>query len=213
MEKIIYDKFDKHEISALPRVLFDGRVIVINTENEAAKAVDYLLSADVLGIDTETRPSFKKGHVHDVALLQVSTHDTCFLFRLNLIGMSDSVVRLLEDRSIPKIGLSLKDDIHSLLKRKEFNPGNFIDIQSHVSEIGIEDMSLQKLYANFFHQKVSKSMRLTNWEADVLSEGQKLYAATDAWACIKIYEELCRLERTGEYKLVHSENEKTLGNV
>lgn len=202
MEKIIYSKFDKSDIVALPRAVFDGRIFVINTEAEAEKAVAYLLEQDILGVDTETRPSFKKGQRHNVALLQVSTHDTCFLFRLNLIGMPPAIIRLLEDINVPKIGLSLHDDILSLHKRADFTPGNFIDLQQHVGELGVKDLSLQKLYANFFHQKISKTVRLSNWETDVLSDSQKTYAATDAWACIKIYEELMRLERTGDYKLV-----------
>lgn len=208
MRKIIYNKFDKHDITALPKVLFSGRIIVINTAAEAEKAVDYLMSQKILGIDTETRPSFKKGQTHNVALLQVSTHDTCFLFRLNLTGITPAIIRLLEDPSIPKIGLSLRDDINSLHKRADFHPGNFIDLQKHVCELGVEELSLQKLYANFFHQKISKSVRLSNWESDVLSERQKLYAATDAWACINIYEELCRLEKTGDYELVKIEENK-----
>ena len=205
MGKVIYSKFDKQNISSLPRAVFEGRIFVINTADEAEKAVRYLLSQDILGVDTETRPSFRKGQSHEVALLQVSTHDTCFLFRLNLIGMTPSIITLLEDRKVPKIGLSLRDDMLSLHKRADFTPGNFIDLQKHVGELGVEDLSLQKLYANFFHKKISKSVRLSNWETDVLSDSQKLYAATDAWACINIYEELCRLEETGDYRLIKAE--------
>lgn len=202
MDKILYNKFDKKGISELPVAKFEGRIFVVNTTEEAAKAVDFLLTHSILGIDTETRPSFKKGRIHEVALLQVSTHEICFLFRLNLIGMCAPVIRLLEDTSIPKIGLSLHDDIFMLHRRGDFTPGHFIDLQKHVGEVGVEDLSLQKLYANFFHQKISKSARLSNWEADILSDKQKVYAATDAWACIMIYEELCRLEETGEYQLL-----------
>lgn len=213
MDKIIYTKFDKGAISALPRELFGGRIFVITTSAEAQKAVDYLLSQTILGIDTETRPSFKKGHTNTVSLLQISTHDTCFLFRLNLIGITDALKKLLEDTTVPKIGLSLHDDIMSLHKRADFVPGNFIDLQDHVSELGIEDLSLQKIYANFFHKKISKSAQLINWDADVLTERQKLYAATDAWACIMIYEELCRLEDTGDYKLIVKDKEEKPYNV
>ena len=208
MEKVIYNKFDKKDIAALPRAVFGGRIFVITTAAEAEKAVEYLLTQDILGVDTETKPSFKKGRAYEVALLQVSTHDTCFLFRLNLIGMTPAVIRLLEDVKVPKIGLSLRDDILSLHRRADFVPGNFIDLQKHVCELGVEDLSLQKLYANFFHEKISKTVRLSNWESDVLSESQKLYAATDAWACINIYEELLRLEETGEYKLVKTDEQK-----
>ena len=209
MKKTIYSKFDKSKIGELPRVLFKGRVVVILTERDAEKAVRYLLSQPILGLDTETRPSFKKGMMHQVSLLQVSSHDVCFLFRLNQIGMSMSVKQLLEDTTVPKVGLSLRDDLNSLHKLGDFNAGNFIDLQDHVREIGVEDMSLQKLYANFFGQRISKREQLTNWEADVLQDKQKLYAATDAWSCIMLYEELMRLERTGEYFLVKSEETKS----
>jgi ribonuclease D len=207
MKKIIYNKFDKALIATLPRVLFEGRIVVVLTEREAAKAVDYLLSQPILGVDTETRPSFKKGRIHRVALLQVSSREVCFLFRLNQLGLSPSVKRLLEDTTVPKIGLSLRDDLSSLHKLGDFNAGNFIDLQDHVREIGVEDLSLQKLYANFFAQKISKREQLTNWEADILQDKQKLYAATDAWSCIQLYEELMRLEQTGDYELITVTND------
>jgi ribonuclease D len=137
-----------------------------------------------------------------VALLQVSTKDTCFLFRLNYTDLTPAIIRLLEDTKVPKIGLSLHDDIHSLKARKDFTPGNFIDLQKHVNEIGVEDLSLQKLYANLMGQRISKTQRLSNWESDILQERQKRYAATDAWACIMLYEELLRLKTTGDYTLI-----------
>lgn len=209
MMKTIYNKFDKAKISTLPRVLFKGRIVVVLTERDADKAVRYLLSQPILGVDTETRPSFKKGQMHQVALLQVSSYDVCFLFRLNQLGLSPSVKRLLEDKQVPKIGLSLRDDLLSLHKLGDFNAGYFIDLQDHMREIGVEDLSLQKLYANFFSQKISKREQLTNWEADILQDKQKLYAATDAWSCIMLYEELQRLEQTGDYELIKVDNDET----
>lgn len=206
MSKVIYNKYDKTKIGTLPRVNFEGRIVVVLNEREAEKAVHYLLSQPLLGVDTETRPSFKKGQMHHVALLQVSSHDVCFLFRLNQMGLSPSVKRLLEDEKVPKIGLSLRDDLHSLRTLGDFETGNFIDLQDHVREIGVEDLSLQKLYANFFGLRISKREQLTNWEADILNDKQKMYAATDAWTCIMLYEELMRLEQTGDYQLVKSED-------
>lgn len=212
MKKVIYNKIDKRSISNLPKVLFPGRIVVVTTENDADKAVDFLLAQPILGVDTETRPAFKKGISHKVALLQVATHDICFLFRLNYTGITTSILKLLEDTTVPKIGLSLHDDIMSMHRRADFKPGNFIDLQKHVGEIGIEDLSLQKLYANFFGQKISKSQRLSNWEADILTQQQKNYAATDAWACIMLYEELLKLEDTGDYELVvKPEEEQRVG--
>jgi ribonuclease D len=208
MKKTIYNKFAKQLIGKLPIVVFKGRIVVVLSASEADKAVDYLLSQPILGVDTETRPSFRKGTRYTVSLLQVSSHDVCFLFRLKHTGMAPSIIRLLEDTTVPKVGLSLKDDILALHHVASFKPGNFIDLQKHVKEIGVEDMSLQKLYANLFGQKISKGQQLTNWEADILTERQKLYAATDAWTCIMLYEELQRLKATNDYELVTVEEEK-----
>jgi len=199
--QIIYDKYSKEKLSTLPRVLFEGRIILVLNEREAEKAVNYLLSQPILGFDTETRPTFRKGVTHQVALLQVSTHDTCFLFRLCRTGLCAPIIRLLEDTTITKVGLSLKDDFFNLKHRKQFQPGTFIEIQNEVKTLGIEDASLQKIYANLFGQRISKGQQLTNWEADVLTEAQQRYAATDAWACIKIHEKVEELIRTNDYEL------------
>lgn len=207
MPKTIYNKYDKKLIPSLPTAQFDGRIIVILTKGETEKAVNYLLSQPILGFDTETRPTFRKGEHHKVALLQVSTPDTCFLFRLNHTGLTPALIRLLEDNTVPKMALSWHDDVNGLQRLKQFNPGHFIDIQQLVKELGVEDMSLQKLYANLFGQKISKRQQLSNWEADILSTPQKLYAATDAWACINLYNEIVRLKETGNYKLIVQEEE------
>ena len=198
----LYNKFDKKSIPDLPRVTFQGKIVVVLNEEEANKAVEYLLSADILGIDSEARPVFKKGQHHKVALLQVSTRDICFLFRLNLIGMPPCIIRLLEDTTVLKVGLSLHDDFMMLHQRADFKKGRFIDLQDIVSQFGIEDLSLQKLYANLFHERITKRQQLSNWEAPVLTEQQKTYAATDAWTCIQIYERLQELRKTQNYETV-----------
>lgn len=207
MKKQIAAKFDKKQIPSLPRIVFEGRVIVVISAQEAECAVDFLLAQPILGIDTETRPSFKKGTIHKVALLQVSTTDICFLFRLNHIGMAAPIVRLLEDTTVPKVGLSLHDDLLMLHKLGPFTTGLFIDLQDCVKKMGVEDMSLQKLFANFFGQRISKAQQLSNWEADVLSDKQKSYAATDAWTCILLYNEWKRLVETDGYELIKNEED------
>lgn len=213
MKKVIYSKYDKARIQQLPRALFEGRIEVVLSENDAKKAVGYLLTQPIIGVDTETRPSFRKGVKYYVSLLQVSTRDICFLFRLKHTKMCEPIIRLLEDTTVPKIGLSLHDDIHQLHEVAQFVPGKFIDLQQEVKELGVEDLSLQKLFANFFGHKISKGQRLTNWEADVLSEGQKRYAATDAWACVLLYEEMQRLKATNDYELIKEELENVQENI
>ena len=202
MKKTIYNKFDKATINALPLVEYPHKINVILNEYEAERAVEYLLTCDILGVDTETKPAFRRGQNHKVALLQVATRDQCFLFRLNHLGMPQSLIKLLSNRMVPMVGLSWHDDIISLHRRAEFTHGWFIDIQDIIGNLGIEDKSLQKLYANLFGEKISKRQRLTNWEADVLTDKQKEYAAIDAWACINLYDEIMRLMATKDYDLI-----------
>lgn len=209
--KSIKNKITKAEVAGLPKVQFEGRIFVVYTEADADKAVDYLKTCQMVGVDTETRPSFKRGTTHKVALLQIASTDTCFLFRLNRIGMPESLQEFLADDTL-KIGLSLKDDFMMLRKRKDVHAeeGNWIELQDYVGRFGIEDRSLQKIYANLFGQKISKSQRLSNWEAEILTESQMKYAATDAWACVEIYNCLAEMERTGDYEIIKVEEPQNL---
>ena len=195
------DDIDKDELKELPKTVFPGRIYVIQSEAETEKAVAYLQSRPVIGIDSETRPSFTKGQSHKVALLQISSEECCFLFRLNMTGLTQPLVDLLENPAVIKVGLSLKDDFMMLHKRAPFTQQSCIELQDYVRQFGIQDKSLQKIYAILFKEKISKSQRLSNWEADVLSDGQKQYAATDAWACLNIYNLLQELKQTGDWEV------------
>lgn len=185
---------EKSEVAQMPNTLFSGRIITIDTPDDAEKAVLALSRESIVGIDTETRPSFRKGVHYNVSLLQISTLEICFLFRLNRIGIPTPLIELLENNGITKVGLSLHDDYQALNKRKRFTPANFLDLQKYVTRFGIEEKGLQKMYAIVFGERISKSQQLTNWDADVLTDKQKLYAATDAWACLRIYHHLKNLE-------------------
>lgn len=198
----LYIRTDKTVIPTLPRYAYEGKIVVVRGEIEAARAVSVLRRAPILGIDTETRPAFRRGAAHPVALLQVASEELCFLFRINETGFLPCLVSLLSDPDVLKVGLSLHDDFHMLrLRCPSFEPAGCIDLQNYAGEMGIEDKSLQKLYANVFHKRISKSARLSNWEADVLSDSQKVYAATDAVTCIQLYKELKKLRDTKEYEL------------
>ena len=140
--KIIFTSFEKKTINSLPRILFPGNMIVIDKAEDTDAAVEYLLGQDILGVDTETRPSFSKGMHFQVSLLQVSTRDTCYLFRLHLTGMTPAIIRFLEDKKVPKVGLSWHDDLLQLHRRCDFKPGYFIELQDVAKKFGIKDMSL-----------------------------------------------------------------------
>ena len=180
----------KEEIAQLEQETFKGEIHVIDHLKQVPEAVNHLMKHPTLGFDTETRPAFKRGQVHKVALMQLSTEEDCFLFRLNKIGYPDSLEAIVVDQKIRKIGLSLRDDFAAIRKRSGLSPQNFIDLQSYVDKFGIEVNSLQKIYALLFEKKISKNQRLSNWEAPTLSPAQQSYAAIDAWACLRIYKYL-----------------------
>lgn len=177
----------KQQLAALPPAHFSGTIVVVETAIAADSAVEELRKANLIGFDTETRPSFKKGQNYDVALLQLSCLDTCYLFRLNKIGMPSSLKDLLEDPEKTKVGLSIHDDFRNLRKAYEFTPEGFIELQTYATKWNIIDKSLTKLYAILFGKRLSKAQRLSNWETEQLSESQQHYAALDAYACTKIY--------------------------
>ena len=198
----LFVKTDKSFIAQLPRFTFEGNIVIVQSEKEALRAVEILSKSDIVGFDTETRPSFHKGVMHKVALLQIATYEICFLFRLNMIGLPECIIDFLSNPNILKVGLSLKDDWAALKHRQQFTPMNYIDLQNVAAEMGIQDMSLQKLYANIFRMRISKNARLSNWEADVLTDAQKIYAATDAYTSLQLYDEMISLKDSGLFEWV-----------
>ena len=186
----------KETVAEMPVVECPVGITVVDTPPLARMALRELTRAKVVGFDTETRPSFHRGRLHNVALMQLSTADHCFLFRLNRLGISEGLRHFLEDPEIIKIGLSVHDDF-SVMRRlvDDLDPQGFIDLQEYVKFFHINDISLQKIYAIVFGEKISKNQRLTNWEAEELTEPQQKYAAIDAWACLRLYRTL----RSGEF--------------
>ncbi len=180
----------KEQLAEMPAVSFPGKITVVDTYEVAEQAISDLRRAGMIGFDTETKPSFRKGQCNTVSLIQLSTDEHCYLFRIKHTGMIEPLIDLLEDESVTKIGLSLRDDFHVLHVISEFTPRGFIDLQDMVHDHQIHDISLQKIYGILFGKRISKSQRLSNWEARELSPGQQQYASIDAWACLKIYRHL-----------------------
>lgn len=174
----------------MPVAQFQGEITLIDTPEDVRIAVLELEKEKIIGFDTETKPSFRKGHANNVALMQLSTIDRCFLFRLNKVGIGDDISRLMANPDVMKIGLSVHDDFHVMHRSSQVEPRGFVELQSMVKDYHIEDTSLQKIYAIIFGEKISKGQRLTNWEAETLTPQQQKYAATDAWACLRIYNHL-----------------------
>lgn len=179
----------QEELMKLPLYAYDGGVVCVDTLEKFHQVKDELFLEPLWGFDTETKPCFKKGVANrkNVALLQLSSREKTYIFRLSLIGMPKELCDFLSSDRFTKIGLSSRDDIKGLQKLSPFTPAGFIDLQSIAPNYGIEEKSLRKMAAIVLGIRISKSQQLSNWESDVLTEKQILYAATDSWVTRLIY--------------------------
>lgn len=185
-------RIDKEQVNRLPVVRFEGEVVIVNTPISLQAAMAYLNGCSVVGVDTETRPSFIAGQQYPTALVQISTEQRCYLFQLRLLGFPKELAQFFANPSICKVGLAFTDDLRGLQRLHSFRPANCVDIQHIVHNYGILELGLQKIFAILFGKKISKSQQLTNWENAVLTPEQARYASTDAWATLLIYKELQR---------------------
>lgn len=182
------------QTAALDSAHFDGEIIVVERDEQIQDVCRDLSAQKIIGFDTETRPSFKAGVTNKVALLQLSTRKRCYLIRLCRTRLHNSLLKILSNPNIIKIGADVAGDIRSLHALRHFNESGFVDLQHIACRWGIEEKSLRKLSAIVLGQRVSKAQRLSNWEAGKLTPQQQMYAATDAWVCIKIYDKLMETE-------------------
>ena len=186
------------EMEKLPLAGFQGEIQVIDKKGlKYLRALDYLNRQQVIGFDTETRPTFSPTQKsYGVSLLQLSGPDKAFLFRVKLMGGIPKQLRaILSDADIIKVGAAVTDDVRGLEKYDDFPPRGFVDLQKIVWEYGIRDKAVKKMAANILGIKISKTQQLSNWEAETLSEAQQAYAATDAWVCREMYLKLMNSEK------------------
>lgn len=185
------ENISNEDVNLLSTVQFEGDIFVVTTPEQQKEAVDYLASCKIIGFDTESKPTFKKGVKDKISLVQLSSEDRAYLFRISKEPLIKDVLMLLQSSEILKIGLALSDDIKRIaVASKRFTPRGFIDLQKIVSNYGIKELGLKKISGIVLGSKISKAQRLSNWNAVTLTEAQKRYAATDAWVCVEIYKNL-----------------------
>ena len=184
-ENITVEELAEHELS-----WFKGEIVLVDNLETFYEVFPRLLVSDLLGFDTETRPTFKKGKKNEVSLIQLSTGDLACLFRINKMGIPDELADLLSDPFVIKAGVAVHDDIRFLKGVRKFTPEGFIDLQNFVKDYGILSSGLKKLAAIVLGFRISKRQQVTDWEAEELTEAQQIYAATDAWVCHQIFKKL-----------------------
>jgi ribonuclease D len=183
-------EISKEQVAGLDLIQYEGPIQLIDSREAFDDAIGTLARTQVLGIDTETRPSFKKGKLYPTSLIQLSTLDQAWIIRVSRIGYPKELLDLLS-REVPlKVGLSLHDDLRRLRSDFQFEPRGFLDLQQYVEAFRIEEKGLKKLSGIVLGRRISKSQQVSNWDADLLTEAQLRYAATDAWICLMIYYKL-----------------------
>jgi ribonuclease D len=184
------NEISKEEVDALELIQYDGPIEVIDTPEAFEEAVRIISRQPLLGFDTETRPSFKKGKVYPTSLIQLATLEQAWILRVSRIGYPRALLKILSDELPMKIGLGLQDDIRRLRADFQFEPMGFLDLQHYVPAFKIDEKGLKKISGIVLKRRISKSQQVSNWDADELTEAQLRYAATDAWICLKIYHRL-----------------------
>jgi ribonuclease D len=166
---------------------FPGEIIMVNSDLEIASALDLLRSEPFIGFDTETKPSFRKGEVYQVSLLQLSSPDHAILFRLHSLKDFSLIKAFFEDQNYKKIGVAIRDDIKALQKTFPFEPKGFVELADMAKASNLKNFGLKGMTEEVLHLTLSKKAKLSNWEAKDLKSDQRLYAATDAWIGREIY--------------------------
>ncbi|MDN4166920.1 3'-5' exonuclease [Cytophagales bacterium LB-30] len=180
----------KEEINQLPIGHYEGEIVMVETADALAEASKELMEFPYLGFDTETRPAFRKGDYYPISLIQIASPEKVYLVRNQLSGFHPLLNRLFSSDRTLKIGVGLHDELKELNKMYAFRPQGFVDLNKLMGEIGVQNIGVRNMAAIFLNFRISKGQQTTNWEREELTDKQKIYAATDAWVCLEIYQKL-----------------------
>ena len=160
---------------------------MVDTNEELIRACEEIRACRLIGIDTETKPSFKKGQINSVALLQIATDQKAYIIRLKSVTMGKELASIFSDETIVKVGIAVKDDLKDLKKLHSFEEKSIVDLNVFAPKLGFESIGAKKLSALVLGIRISKRQQVSNWEQKKLTNAQIVYAATDAWICREIY--------------------------
>ncbi len=183
-------RITKQDINDLPLFKYEGKTVIAADEKQIDKAIFEIEKHDLVGLDTETKPTFKKGQFNHVALIQIAVPEKVYLLRIHRVGITNTLANFFSNDQIIKVGIALDDDLIALNKRRRFNPGGFLDLNKIAPTLGIENIGARNLSALLLNFRISKNQQVSNWENPILTQHQIKYAATDAWICLEMYNKL-----------------------
>ena len=171
-------------------------VVLVNSAETADVARRHLLAADVIGFDTESKPTFRKGEKSTGPhLVQLATDGKVFLYQTGHFALFDDLKEVLESMTILKVGFGLGSDNARLQSRLDIGIQHVLDLGNVLREGDRRGaLGAKSAVAQVFGMRLQKSKNTTtsNWANAQLTERQMLYAANDAHVALRVYREWMR---------------------
>ena len=183
-----YKKLSKNEINSLPQIQFNRDIEVLSSNDNVQAAVNHLMNYDLIGFDTETKPTFVKGPLNPPSILQLACIDKVYIFQLDNESLYKKLFPILSNENITKCGVSVDRDLIELMYLSPFDPLSFVDLGNIARDNDVPHHGLRGLVAMFLKHRISKGAQISDWSKTVLSPSQITYAATDAWISLKLFE-------------------------
>jgi ribonuclease D len=173
-------------------------VFVVSDKQQAEIACQELMRAEVVGFDTESKPTFQKGEQSaGPHILQFATVEKAFIFHAHFSESEKIIIELLMSERLTKIGFDLRGDLSHISRRFGVRPASIVDLGRSFRQLGYRNtIGATSAVAMLFNRRLHKSKAITtsNWAARKLTERQLLYAANDAYAAIRVFHALQQLE-------------------
>ena len=180
-------KLSKNEINALPLIQYDGDIEILTSKDNIHAAINDLKNYDLIGFDTETKPTFVKGPLNPPSIMQLACDDKVYIFQIDNDKIFKQLSSILSNENITKCGVSVDRDLIELMYLSPFDPISFVDLGNVARENEIPHHGLRGLVAMFLKHRISKGSQTSDWSRISLSDAQISYAATDAWVSLELF--------------------------
>lgn len=180
-------KLSKNEINALPLIQYDGDIEILTSKDNIHAAINDLKNYDLIGFDTETKPTFVKGPLNPPSIMQLACDDKVYIFQFDNGEIFKQLSSILSNENITKCGVSVDRDLIELMYLSPFDPISFVDLGNVARENEIPHHGLRGLVAMFLKHRISKGSQTSDWSRINLSDSQISYAATDAWVSLELF--------------------------
>lgn len=180
-------KLSKNEINALPLIQYEGDIEILTSKDNIQAAINDLKNYDLIGFDTETKPTFVKGPLNPPSIMQLACDDKVYIFQFDNDEIFKQLSLILSNKNITKCGVSVDRDLIELMYLSPFDPISFVDLGNVARENEIPHHGLRGLVAMFLKHRISKGSQTSDWSRISLSDSQISYAATDAWVSLELF--------------------------